>query len=191
MTKIVIVLGSPRMSGNSATCANIVGQTAQKRGATVKTFKLNKMSYRGCQGCERCKKSDDARCYIEDDLTEVLAEIEEADGLVLASPVYFGDVSSQLKGLIDRTYSFMKPGFTDRADPSKLATGKKMLVILTQGDKESAHGDIFKRYRDFYVEYGFDPIEELRVGSVDKIGDVKKREGATESAKSAANLFFE
>ena len=190
MTEIVIVLGSARMTGNSTTLANSVGKTAEEMGATVKTYKLNKMSYRGCQGCERCKKSDDARCHLEDDLTEVLDSVEKADGLVLASPVYFGDVSSQLKAFIDRTYSFMKPQFTERDDPSKLEAGKKMLVILTQGDKESVHDDIFKRYRDFYVEYGFSPIKELRIGSVDKIGDVKKKKGAIESAKKAASLFF-
>jgi multimeric flavodoxin WrbA len=93
--KIVCVLGSPRETGNSSAVANRFCDTAEKFGAQVKTFVLNQLAYRGCQGCMACKTKLD-KCILEDDLTEVLDTIRKTDVLVLASPVYFWDVSGQL-----------------------------------------------------------------------------------------------
>ena len=57
-----------------------------------------------------CKTKLD-RCILEDDLTRVLDAVREADVLLLASPVYYGDLSSQMKSFIDRTYSYFVPDF--------------------------------------------------------------------------------
>jgi multimeric flavodoxin WrbA len=94
--KIVSVLGSPRENANSSTIANRFCTTAEQFGAEVKTLVLNNLEYHGCQGCMACKKKLD-RCALEDDLTEVLDAVRETDVLVLASRVYYRDVSGQLK----------------------------------------------------------------------------------------------
>ena len=85
--KILCLLGSPREKGNSATIANRFCTTAERLGAEVRTFVLNKLQFRGCQGCMACKTKLD-RCVLEDDLAEVLDSIRDADVLVLATPVY-------------------------------------------------------------------------------------------------------
>lgn len=188
---IVCILGSPRIKGNSTALAIEVNKTAKALGATIQTFLLNTMSTKGCQGCERCKMSDTARCPIDDDLKPVLAAIENADSVIFASPVYFGDVSSQLKTLIDRTYSYMKPHFWNHPNPSKLIRPKTMLWILTQGDHKDVHGDIFKRYKAFYTEYGFKTIEELRVGDVNALGAIKQNSAALEAAQRIAKQLFQ
>ena len=108
--KIVSLLGSPRPQGNSTAITRRFQDTAANLGAEVRTFELNRLAYRGCQGCCACKQSLD-HCILNDDLTEVLNTVAEADVVVLASPVYYGDVSAQLKGFIDRTYSYLKPDY--------------------------------------------------------------------------------
>ena len=122
--KIVCLLGSPREKGNSATIANRFCDTAEKLGAEVSTFALNKLEYRGCQGCMACKTKLD-KCILEDDLTEVLEAVRETDVLVLATPVYFWDVSSQLKAFIDRTFSYLVPDFLTNPNRSRLASGEE------------------------------------------------------------------
>lgn len=94
--KLVSLLGSPRANGNSATIVKRIAETAVKLGAETVTYELNRLSYQGCQGCYACKKGLE-ECVLQDELTEVLAAVREADCVVLASGVYFGERTSQLK----------------------------------------------------------------------------------------------
>lgn len=153
--KIVCLLGSPRVKGNSSTIAKHFCSTAENRGAEVKTFALNELKYRGCQGCMKCKTKAD-RCVLKDDLAEVLDAIREADILLMASPVYYGDISSQLKAFIDRTFSYLTPDYTSNPNPSRLMPGKKLVFILVQGNPDiNRFSDIFPRYDFFFQWYGF------------------------------------
>lgn len=152
--KIVSLLGSPRVGGNSATIANRFTETAALLGAETRTFELNRLAYRGCQGCYACKKGLD-HCVLQDDLTAVLAAVQEADLVVLASPVYYGEVTAQLKGFIDRTFSYLKPDFHVNPRPSRLDP-KKLVIVLTQANPdETLFADIFPRYAKFLKWLGF------------------------------------
>jgi multimeric flavodoxin WrbA len=82
--KIVSVLGSPRENGNSTTIANRFCTTAQTFSVEVKSFVLDNLEFRGCQGCMACKTKLDRCALDDDDLTEVLDAVREADVLVLA-----------------------------------------------------------------------------------------------------------
>ena len=159
--KIVSLLGSPRSQGNSTAITRRFQDTAANLGAEVRTFELNRLVYRGCQGCCACKNSLD-HCILDDDLTEVLNAVAEADVVVLASPVYYGDVSAQLKGFIDRTYSYLKPDYISNPVPSRL-TPKKLLFVLTQGNPdEGLFADIFPRYDAFLKWLGFGETHLIR-----------------------------
>jgi len=173
--KIVTLLGSPRNNGNSATIARHLLKTATELGAESRTFELNRLSYRGCQACYACKKGRDA-CVLNDDLTEVLAAVQAADVVVLASPVYYGDITMQLKGFIDRSYSYLLPDYLTNPQPSRLSP-KKLVFIQTQGQpEESMFGDIFPRY-DFFLKWmGFTETSLIRAcgigpASVDAVPD--------------------
>ena len=165
--KIVAVLGSPRPQGNSAGLARSLLAAAQEQGAEVQEFSLNKMNYRGCQGCLTCKTKSDA-CVLEDDLAEVLAAIKSADVLVLASPVYFGDLSGQMKCFFDRTYSLINPDFS-----SRVPAGKKAVLVLVQANPDPAQfDDLFPRYERWLKLYGFDPVYLLRAVGVKEAGAI-------------------
>jgi multimeric flavodoxin WrbA len=160
--KIVSLLGSPRSQGNSNAITRRFQDAAANLGAQIRTFELNRLSYRGCQGCYACKKTLD-HCILNDDLTEVLAAVTESDVVVLASPVYYGDVTAQLKGFIDRTYSYLKPDYLTNPIPSRLAP-KKLVFVLTQGHPdETLFADIFPRYDGFLKWLGFSETHLLRV----------------------------
>ena len=104
--KIVALLGSPRPEGNSAVLAQTFLDSCRSRGADVETYSLNKMSYQGCQACMGCKTKAES-CVLKDDMTPVYDAIRQADVVLLASPVYFGDFSGQLKSAYDRFYAYL------------------------------------------------------------------------------------
>lgn len=154
--KIVCLLGSPRPRGNSATISARFLETAAGLGAEIRTFALNQLTYRGCQACFTCKTKLD-RCVLKDDLTEVLESVRWADTMVIASPIYYGDVTGQVKCFIDRTYSFLKPDYITNPSASRLAPGKKLVFIITQGQKDPKRfANLFPRYESFLKWYGFE-----------------------------------
>lgn len=184
--RIVALLGSPRTKGNSTTLANHFCDAAGALGAEVKTYMLNKLQYRGCQGCMVCKTKLD-RCVLKDDLTEVLDAVRDADILLLASPIYYGDVSSQLKAFIDRTFSYLMPDYTTNPSPCRLSPGKKLLFVLTQGDPdESGFADVFPRYDYFFKWYGFSESHLIRACGVLGAGEVVHREEVMQLAHDLA-----
>jgi multimeric flavodoxin WrbA len=179
--KIVAVLGSPRPQGNSNTLARAFLEAARARGAETQEFLLNRMDFQGCQACSACKTKSDT-CCLEDELEQVLEAIQEADILVLASPVYFGDLSSQLKAFFDRTYAWINPDFSCR-----LPAGKKAVIILTQANPDPAQfNDIFPRYERWLKLYGCDPIRLLRATGVREPGEVAQQTALMDQAAALA-----
>ena len=163
--KIVTLLGSPRSTGNSSTIAKHLAESAVKLGAQSSIYELNRLSYRGCQACYACKKSLDC-CGLKDDLTEVLAAVREADAVVLATPVYYGDITTQLKGYVDRSFSYLKPDYLTNPEPSRLGA-KKLVFVVTQGHPdETFYADIFPRYETFLKWMGFTDIRLIRTCGV-------------------------
>jgi multimeric flavodoxin WrbA len=176
MKKIVCLLGSPRKNGNSSTIAKHFCDSAEKLGAQISTFTLNKLNYKGCQACMGCKTKSE-KCVIKDDLSEVLEAAKDADVLLMASPIYYGEVSSQMKGFIDRTFSYLVPDYLNTTKPGRLSPGKKMVVILTQGQSDQAmFADVFPKYDFFFRWYGFEDIHLIRACGVRDAGDVDSRE---------------
>lgn len=184
--KVVCLLGSPRLKGNSYTLAKTFCDRAQDLGAKVETFALNRLKYRGCQACMACKTKMD-HCILQDDLTEVLNAVAQAEVLVMATPTYYGEVSSQLKGFIDRTYSYLVPDFMTSPSPSRLSPGKKLVFIQSQGyPDESYYADIFTRYVNFFKWYGYEECHCIRACGVNAPYDVKNREEILNQARQTA-----
>jgi multimeric flavodoxin WrbA len=179
--KIVVVLGSPRPQGNSSTLTRSFLKAAGERGAEITEYFLNQMNFKGCQGCGGCKTKSQT-CILEDDLTPVLQAVRDADLLLLASPVYFGDLSGQLKCFFDRTYSCINPDFSMRMPP-----GKTAVIVLTQANPDPDNfNDIFPRYERWLKIYGCDPIRLLREVGVRDPGEVASQAPALDAAAALA-----
>ena len=119
-------------------------------------------------------------------MTPVLQALSECDLVVVATPVYFGDISAQTKAFIDRTFSFAKPDFHSNPDPVRFDRGKKMLWIITQESPENDFGDIFHRYGEMFKTYaGFDP-HVIRGTGVEAPGEVKHKQKIMAKAEEMA-----
>jgi multimeric flavodoxin WrbA len=184
--RILSLLGSPRPNGNSSTIANHFCVAAKRLGADVQTFALNGLTYRGCQGCMTCKTKLD-KCVLKDELTEVLEAVRDTDILVLSSPVYFWDISSQLKGFIDRSFSYLVPDFITNPIKSRLEPGKKLVFILAQGNPdEGLFTNIFPKFEYFFNMFGFSNCYLIRACGVRDLGEVEGRQDVIKMSKDLA-----
>lgn len=105
MKKNVLILSSsPRIGGNSDILCDELAGGAREAGHEVHKLYLQKLNIRPCLGCETCHRNG-GTCVQKDDMEQVFTAMSAADVLVLATPVYFYDISAQLKTMIDRTYS--------------------------------------------------------------------------------------
>ena len=107
--KIVCVLGNTLPEEGSSAIAGRFVETAENLGAEGRTFALSELNYSGCRARMTCETLD--KCMVEDDLTEILDAIRDADILVAASPVRHGEVTRLLRTFIERTLCFIKPDF--------------------------------------------------------------------------------
>lgn len=129
MKKIMIIDGGPRKNMNTATMLNAVAEGAREGGAQAEIVRLYDMDYKGCLSCMACKIKGKASniCKFRDALTPILAEIAVADGLVLGSPIYFGDVTGQMRTFLERL-AFPWLSYNDYS----LTAPKKMPVLLIE-----------------------------------------------------------
>ena len=98
--KIIGFVGSPR-DGNTKKLTEHALDAAKAAGAETQLIHIGKMNIAPCKACDACKKA--GRCIIEDDFQKAEKSLTEADGIIFASPVYFGTVSAQMKAFMDRT----------------------------------------------------------------------------------------
>jgi len=130
---IVVLSGSPRKEGNTSILAASFIDGARSVGKNVKVFNTTEMKIGGCLGCKHCFESKGI-CIQKDDMPIVLEALKTADALVLASPVYYFDMTAQLKLAIDRTFALLSVGTPIR----------KAALLMTCGDdtEEAANGAI-------------------------------------------------
>ncbi len=99
--KIVGIVGSPRKKGNTEILTAHALNAIAEEGLDTDLVRLAGLDIRPCDACMVCRKEE--RCPIEDDFFPVYLRMKEADGIILASPVYFGSATALIKGLMDRT----------------------------------------------------------------------------------------
>jgi multimeric flavodoxin WrbA len=101
MVKIIGIIGSPRRGSNTEIYVKKALESAQESGAETEILDLGKLEIEPCIACDICKTTGE--CAIYDDMRDITPKILEAHGIIIASPVYFGNVTSQLKMFMDRS----------------------------------------------------------------------------------------
>ncbi len=107
--KIVILTGSPRKGGNTDIMAKTFADTAAKK-HTVVTLNVAALHIHGCLGCGYCW-SNHGTCVQKDDMAQVWEQLKDANLVVFASPIYWFDITAQMKTVIDRLYAGGSTGF--------------------------------------------------------------------------------
>lgn len=125
--KILIISGSPRR-GNSDMLCEEFKRGAEETGNAVEKIDLRTKKIGFCRGCYRCTES--GRCVIDDDVPSIVDSIQDADVVVMASPVYFYSVDAQLKAVIDRCVS----KWTE-------ISGKQFYYIVTAAEESDTVAD--------------------------------------------------
>lgn len=107
--KVVAFNGSPRPVGNTYELLRIVLGTLEDHGIETELVQLGKDPISGCMACYQCVKNQDRRCVLDNDVVnKAIAKMIEADGILIGSPVYFSDVTTQVKALIDRSGTVLR-----------------------------------------------------------------------------------
>jgi multimeric flavodoxin WrbA len=125
--KVIAFNGSPRKDGNTSILIDHALEPLRKEGIQTETYQLGGNLLHGCTACYRCFDRKDRRCALEGDvINECIAKMEGADGILLGSPTYFADVTTETKALIDRA------GFVSRANGDMLRRKAGAAVVAVR-----------------------------------------------------------
>ncbi|MDD1715789.1 MAG: flavodoxin family protein [Methanolinea sp.] len=131
MKKVTIFIGSPRKNGSTRILAGEAERGLKERGIETETVFLNDLRIRGCQACYYCKKNDVAVCAVRDDMQGVHRMMQESDGFILASPIYFAGVTAQTKLWLDRLFPYIGLDLSP-----KLPKSKEISFLFTQNQPD-------------------------------------------------------
>lgn len=177
----IAVIGSPRRGENTEKLIDVIISALENKRINVRKFYLDRKQMSPCTNCEYCITR--GKCYIDDEISEIICEMKMADGIILATPSYNYNVNSQMKVLLDRMFSLND--FTGPEWKSRLIPGKKAIVAgVCKGSTKESMGYTTEAMRKAIDELGIEVIDVIEyydtknnpVGSnIDKIEQVKER----------------
>lgn len=180
LVKVLAINGSPRTNGNTSKVIKDILTKAEAAGASTTYYDLADLDIKDCKACMKCKKED--CCSQKDGMETIRPLIEEADLLLLGSPVYMGDQTGLMKCFIDRLYTFMAPS-PQGGMKSRLAEGKKAMAIFTcqMPNGHVVYNYIAVRYFNLLVNMlGYEDIRTFIIGGANPNEDLR----ATPQGKS-------
>lgn len=141
MSRTVLILSSsPRIGGNSDLLCNSLASGVEAAGNKAVKLHTANLNIAPCRACEYCHEKGNGSCVIQDDMEQVWAQMEQADALVLASPIYFFDCSAQLKLVIDRMYA--------RYEKMHIQTGAMLLTCAANENVAESAKIMFRKLAD-------------------------------------------
>jgi len=178
--KIVVITGSPRKNGNSFAMTDAFIQAAQAKGHTVTRFDAAMKNVGGCHACETCFKTGKA-CSFDDDFNTIAPAILEADAVVFTTPVYWYSIPAQIKGVIDRLFSFVVGG--------KDIAGKECaLITCCEEDDMSVMDGVRIPIERSAALIKWHMVGEVLVPGVLNVGDIEKTNGCAQAAALAEKI---
>jgi multimeric flavodoxin WrbA len=182
MKKIVVFAGSPRENGTTARLIDEAINGARSVGAEVKIYDLNAEGVRGCQGCFYCRSHEG--CATKDYLQPMYEDIKQSDAIVFSSPIYFYDITGQVKTWIDRLFPVLGPDFKPRYP------GKKALGLYSQGNADaSSYRGIPQKIQDLFSGFGWTVTESVLCFGTTDSGDAALTEDLLKRAFAAGTAL--
>lgn len=178
--KVLGIVASPRRKGNSEILLDKVLAGAFSKGAKTEKVVLNNLSIRPCQGCERCRKN--GICFIKDDMRGLYKKLKEANAIVVASPVYFGSITAQLKLMIDRCQCIWVKNFLLK-NRRRRQGFKKGIFISVSGHRQPRFFENSKEIiKIFFAVLGVRLFKEVYVPRLEYNGQVLKQKSVLNKA---------
>ncbi|MBW1923707.1 MAG: flavodoxin family protein [Deltaproteobacteria bacterium] len=176
--RVLILLGSPRKKGNSAALAEAIAQGAQEAGARVETVSLHEMKISPCQSCYACQKPDSEGCAIDDDMQGLYGKLIESEAWVIASPVYWFNMSAQTKLFMDRCFAL--PAYKKDA-----FYRKRVAVAMSYGDTDPFTSGCINALRTFQDAFRYVGARMVGMvyGSAMEAGEIRGREDVMARAR--------
>ena len=188
--KILGIAGSPRHNGNTDLLLAELLKGAVSKGAEVKTISLRSLKITPCQHCDACLK--EGKCRIQDDMQAIYDELEEADVIVLASPVQFSGPPAAVKAMIDRCQCLWARKYVLKIAPLSGERKRKGFLISVgarnmKGMFEPTLGIVKTWFHVLEIEYAGD----LLLSKIDEKGAVLKQSDALQKAYAAGQKLAE
>jgi len=184
-TKVLGILGSPCVSGNTAALLDAVLEGAREGGATVERFDLVRMKINACQECGGCGTGSPC-VQARDDMLLIYDKIRSVDSIVLASPIFFMGVTAQTKAMIDRCQCFWVERFVLK---KRVYEGKRrpkgLFVSCAGGQKGLVFEPALHVVKAFFSAIDYDYLGEVLLGHTDDPGLEPRKKEALEKARAA------
>lgn len=175
--KIVVITGSPRKAGNSFAMTEAFIRAAEKKGHRVTRFDAAMKNVGGCHACETCFKTGKA-CSFDDDFNTIAPAILEADAVVFTMPVYWYSIPAQIKGVIDKLFSFCVAG--------KDIAGKECaLITCCEEEDMSVMDGVRIPVERSAALLKWKMVGEVLIPGVLNTGDIEKTDGCEKAAALA------
>ncbi|MBE5039116.1 flavodoxin family protein [Ructibacterium gallinarum] len=163
--KIVILNGSPRKKGNTATLVEAFTKGAESAGNTVTEFFLNSMDIHGCKGCFGGHSGKECPCVQKDDMAKIYPEVKNSDIIILASPLYYWTISGQLKTALDRLFAL------EEGEENLLRENKSSALLMAAEGNGFADAVL---YYDHLMEHlRWKNLGHILAGGNMDVGDIK------------------
>jgi multimeric flavodoxin WrbA len=163
-------MGSPRIKGNTDLLLDEALRGARSQQAEIEKIIVDRMKITPCKEYYGCLK--DGNCVMRDDMDIIIPRLLEADGIIVASPMFFYGITAQLKALIDRCQALWVRRNILKNLPDARKKGAFIGVGATQG-KQLFDGSILV-IKYFFRAFGVEYVDELLVRGVDKRGEIKE-----------------
>ena len=174
---IVVITGSPRKNGNSFAMTDAFIQAAEAKGHTVTRFDAALKNIGGCHACETCFSTGKA-CTFDDDFNTIAPAILEADAIVFTTPVYWYSIPAQIKGVIDRIFSFVVGG-------KDIASKECALITCCEEDDMSVMDGVRVPMERMCALNKWKMVGEVLISGVLNPGDIDKTAGCKKAAALA------
>lgn len=154
--KTIILNGSPRKNWNTALMLKEAKRGAESAGSETEYIDLFDLTYTGCRSCLACKRkgTERCKCFWKDDLSPLIDRIFAADALIIGSPIYLGDITSQVRGLIERLH-FCALSYDDYSNYFK---GKVNVGIILTMNAPAAYYDLAYRKKAKEIAQSFEGL---------------------------------
>ena len=179
--RIVILNGSPRKNGNTSALVKAFSEGAESAGHTVTEFFLDGMEIHGCRGCFGGHSSRECPCVQRDDMDKIYSAVRECNVIVLASPLYYWNMSGQIRTAVDRLFAL------EEGDGNLLRGHDRSCALLMAAEGNN-FDDVLLYYDHLTEHLRWKNLGHVLAGGNGDIGDISGKPELQQARQLGASI---